>query len=70
MRSQGQILAIGVESTGSFGATLTRALTKAEERVVEVNRPNRVARHMDGKSRVMRDGRPPGDLRHVVGSVT
>jgi len=50
MRSQGQVLAIGVESTGSFGATLTRALTKAGERVVEVNRPNRVARHMDGKS--------------------
>lgn len=50
MRSQGQVLAIGVESTGSFGATLTRALSKAGERIVEVNRPNRVARHMDGKS--------------------
>jgi len=50
MRSHGQIAAIGVESTGSFGATLTRALSKAGERIVEVNRPNRVARHMDGKS--------------------
>ena len=50
MRRHGQVLAIGVESTGSFGATLTRALTKAGERVVEVNRPNRVARRMDGKS--------------------
>jgi len=50
MRSQGQVLTIGVESTGSFGATLTRALSKAGERIVEVNRPNRVARHMDGKS--------------------
>jgi transposase len=50
MRRHGQIAAIGVESTGSFGATLTRALTKAGERVVEVNRPNRLARHMDGKS--------------------
>jgi transposase len=29
---------------------LTRALTKAGERIVEVNRPNRVARRMDGKS--------------------
>ena len=38
MRGHGQIRAIGVESTGSFGATLTRALTKAGERVVEVNR--------------------------------
>jgi transposase len=50
MRRHGQIAAIGVESTGSFGATLTRALTKAGERVIEVNRPNRVARRMDGKS--------------------
>ncbi|MEV4734902.1 IS110 family transposase [Saccharopolyspora sp. NPDC049426] len=50
MRSQGQIRAIGVESTGSFGATLTRALTAAGQRVVEVNRPNRLARRMDGKS--------------------
>jgi transposase len=39
-----------VESTGSFGATLTRSLTAAGEHVVEVNRPNRVARRMDGKS--------------------
>ena len=45
MRGHGQIRAIGVESTGSFGATLIRALTKAGERVVEVNRPNRLARH-------------------------
>ena len=29
---------------------MTRALTKAGERIVEVNRPNRVARRMDGKS--------------------
>ncbi len=50
LRGHGQVQAIGVESTGSFGATLTRALTAAGERVVEVNRPNRIARHMDGKS--------------------
>jgi transposase len=50
MRRYGQITAIGVESTGSFGATLTRALVKAGEQVVEVNRPNRLARRMDGKS--------------------
>lgn len=49
MRSHGRVDAIGVESTGSFGATLTRSLTKAGELVVEVNRPNRVARRMDGK---------------------
>jgi transposase len=46
LRDHGQIQAIGVESTGSFGATLTRA----GEQVVEVNRPNRLARRMDGKS--------------------
>jgi transposase len=39
-----------VESTGSFGATLNRALTAAGERVVEVNHPNRLARRMDGRS--------------------
>jgi transposase len=50
MRSHGQIVAIGIESTGSFGATLTHFLTNAGEIVVEVNRPNRQARHMDGKS--------------------
>ena len=50
MRGLGDVDAIGVESTGSFGATLTRALTAAGERVIEVNRPNRLARRMDGKS--------------------
>ncbi|WP_375003761.1 IS110 family transposase [Aeromicrobium sp. CTD01-1L150] len=50
MRARGAVQAIGVESTGSSGATLTRALSKAGERVVEVNRPNRIARRMDGKS--------------------
>ena len=50
MRSHGQIVAIGVESTGSFGATLTRFLLDAGEAVVEVNKPNRQARHMEGKS--------------------
>jgi transposase len=50
MRGHGRIDAIGVESTGSFGAALTRVLSAAGERVVEVNRPNRLARRMDGKS--------------------
>ncbi len=50
MRSFGDIASIGVESTGSFGATLTRFLTKAGQQVIEVNRPNRLARRMDGKS--------------------
>lgn len=50
MREHGDVVAIGVESTGSFGATLTRFLTAQSIRVVEVNRPNRLARRMDGKS--------------------
>jgi len=50
MRSHGEVRSIGVESTGSFGATLTRYLTAAGVEVIEVNRPNRLARRMDGKS--------------------
>ncbi|WP_232229781.1 IS110 family RNA-guided transposase [Cellulomonas bogoriensis] len=50
LRTRGQVHTIGVESTGSFGAALARALTSAGENVVEVNRPNRLARRMDGKS--------------------
>jgi transposase len=50
MRSHGDLRSIGVESTGSFGATLTRYLTAAGVKVIEVNRPNRLARRMDGKS--------------------
>jgi transposase len=50
MRSFGDLVATGVESTGSFGATLTRFLTTAGVEVIEVNRPNRLARRMDGKS--------------------
>lgn len=50
MRSHGEVRSIGVENTGSFGATLTRYLTAAGVEVIEVNRPNRLARRMDGKS--------------------
>ena len=50
IQNHGSIRSIGVESTGSFGATLTRFLTRQGVEVVEVNRPNRLARRMDGKS--------------------
>jgi transposase len=50
MRSQGTVRAIGVEGTGSFGASLARSLAEAGQQVIEVNRPNRLARRMDGKS--------------------
>jgi hypothetical protein len=48
--SHGTVVAVGVESTGNFGAALTRFLTAAGQMVVEVNTPNRHARHMEGKS--------------------
>lgn len=50
LRGHGTVQTIGVESTGCFGATLTRSLSKAGVPVVEVNRPNRSARRIDGKS--------------------
>jgi transposase len=65
MRGHGVIQAIGVESTGSFGATLTRALTKAGEQVVEVNRPNRLARRLDGKSHRL-DAKQIGRTRRLI----
>jgi transposase len=50
LRSQGEIVTIGVEGTGNFGAALTRCLTAAGELVLEVNKPNHRARFMEGKS--------------------
>jgi transposase len=41
---------VGVEGTGSYGAELARHLTRAGIDVVEVDRPNRQARHRAGKS--------------------
>ena len=46
----GAIDRIGVESTGSFAAGLTRALQAHAIRVVEVNQPHPHARHRRGKS--------------------
>ena len=48
--SYGPIAAVGVEGTGFYGAALTRHLSAAGLRIVEVNRPNRAARRADGKS--------------------
>lgn len=50
LHGYGTVVSIGVESTGSFGAALARELSRKGERVIEVNRPNRIARRMDGKS--------------------
>ena len=48
--SLGAVIAVGVEGTGSYGAELARTLTREGFHVVEVNRPNRQARRLRGKS--------------------
>lgn len=50
MRSHGEVRLVGVEGTGSYGAGLARHLARADIDLVEVDRPNRQARHRDGKS--------------------
>ncbi len=50
LKSHGPIEAVGVEGTGSYGASLARCLTNAGERVVEVNQTNRQLRRARGKS--------------------
>ena len=46
----GQVTAIGVESTGSYAAALTRHLSAAGVRVIEVNQPHAHARARRGKT--------------------
>ena len=46
----GEIDTVGVEGTNSYGAGLTRTLTAAGVAVVEVVRPNRQKRRLQGKS--------------------
>lgn len=48
--SLGEVVAFGVEGTGSYGLGLTRALTDAGHTVREVARPNRQNRRRAGKS--------------------
>ncbi|MFJ3207137.1 IS110 family transposase [Streptomyces flaveolus] len=48
-RKRGTVRRAGVEGTGTFGAGLSRYLL-AEQVVFEVNRPDRTARRMLGKS--------------------
>lgn len=49
MREQGVLDSVGVESTGTYGAGLARHLAAAGIKVVEVNRPEKLARYLDGK---------------------
>ncbi len=49
-RAHGTPTAFGVDGTGSYGAGLTRFLRQRDYRVIEVNRPDRAARHRQGKT--------------------
>ena len=51
--AHGEVRAVGVEGTGSFGAPVARSLQAQGITVVEVNRPNREARRRSGKSDVL-----------------
>ncbi|MFE5191629.1 transposase [Streptomyces sp. NPDC056628] len=50
LRSHGEVLAVGVEGTGAYGAELARFLTANGITVMEVDRPDRKARRDNGKS--------------------
>lgn len=50
LAGNGQVVKVGVEGTGSYGAGLARVLHEAGHEVVEVNRPDRQARRSRGKS--------------------
>jgi transposase len=50
LRAKGDLVAVGVEGTGSYGAGLHRFLTGCGVRVVEVDRPDRRTRRRRGKS--------------------
>jgi transposase len=49
VRDHGQVVTIGVEGTGSYGAGLTRHLQAAGASVVEIDRPDRRGRRARGK---------------------
>jgi len=50
LRAFGPVRAVGVESTGSYGAALARHLRAQGMRVVEINQPHRHTRARRGKS--------------------
>ena len=53
LRSHGDLGAVGVEGTGSYGAALARHLTEQGVTVLEVSRPNRQVRRRHGKTDVV-----------------
>jgi transposase len=50
LRSHGEVVVVGVEGTGSYGAGLARHLQHEGVAVVEVDRPNRQRRRRQGKT--------------------
>jgi transposase len=48
--THGQVVAFGVEGTGSYGAGLASHLRRCGHRVVDVNRPDRRVRRQRGKT--------------------
>jgi transposase len=50
MQSFGDVICVGVEGTGTYGAGISERLTKSGINVIEVNRPNRQTRRQRGKS--------------------
>ncbi|MCC2594604.1 transposase [Tessaracoccus sp. OS52] len=48
--SHGQLLSVGIEGTGAYGAGLARHLRATGTQVVEVDRPDRTDRRQRGKS--------------------
>lgn len=76
--SRGCPAAVGVEGTGSYGAELARVLTAAGLTVIEVDRPDRKARRLQGKSdpldayaaaRAVASGRATGVPKSRTGTV-
>ena len=49
LRSFGELAAVGVEGTGSYGAALARHLSANGVHVLEVSRPNRQVRRLPSK---------------------
>ncbi|MCE7081758.1 transposase [Streptomyces sp. ST2-7A] len=50
LRSHGEVLVVGVEGTGAYGAEIACFLTANEVTVIEVDRPDLKARRDNGKS--------------------
>ena len=53
LQSHGELIAVGVEGCGSWGAGLARYLSARGVSVFEVNRPNRQNRRLRGKSDIV-----------------